>query len=64
MKFYKSGAALAQDVGVSVSKMEKSIEAHNQASLKTAKHPDGGPCPAYPRGKSWNEGSGKRHFGS
>ena len=75
MKFYESGAALAQDIGVSVSKMEKSIEAHYQASLETAKDPDGGPFPAYPSGKSWDEASGKtgsgkkvflpqRHFGS
>ena len=28
MKFYESGAALAQDMGVPVSKMEESIEAH------------------------------------
>ena len=40
MKLYESGAALAQDMGVPVSKMEESIEAHYQASLKTAKDPD------------------------
>ena len=55
MKFYESGA----DMGVSVSKMEKSIEAHYQASLKTAKDPAGGPFPAYPFGESWDAGSGK-----
>ena len=38
--------------GVFVSKMEESIEAHDQASLKTAKDPDGGPYPVYPSGKS------------
>ena len=37
MKFYESGAAFAQNMAVSVSKMEKSIEALYQASLKTAK---------------------------
>ena len=63
MKFYESGAALAQDMGVSVSKMEESIEAHYQASLKTAKDPDGGPFPAYPSGKSWDEASGKTGSG-
>ena len=43
MKFYESGAALAQDMGVPLSKMEESIE----ASLKTAEDPDGGPYTAY-----------------
>ena len=37
MKFYESGAAVAQDVGVPVSKMEESIEAHYQASLKNGR---------------------------
>ena len=75
MKFYESGAALAQDIGVSVSKKEKSIEAHYQASWETAKDPDGGPFPAYPSRKPWDEASGmtgsgkkfflpQRHFGS
>ena len=53
MKLYESGA----DMGVSVSKREDSIEADYQASLKT--DPDGGPYPAFPRGKSWEEASGK-----
>ena len=65
-KFYESGAALAQDVEVPASKMEESIEAHYQASLKTAEDPslktaedpDGGPYPAYPSSKSWDEASG------
>ena len=52
MKFYESCATLAQDMGVSVSKMEESIEAYYQASLKAAADPDGGPFPAYPSGKS------------
>ena len=34
--FYKSGAALAEDMGMPVSKMWESIEAQIQASLKTA----------------------------
>ena len=63
MKFYESGAALAQDTGVPVSKMEESIDAHDQASLKTAKDPDGGPFSAYPIEKSWNEASGKTASG-
>ena len=47
MKFCESGAALAEDVGVPLSKMQDSIEAHHQASFKTAEDPDGGPYPAY-----------------
>ena len=39
--------------------MQDSIEAHIQASLKTAQVPDGGPFPAYPSGKIWDEASGK-----
>ena len=39
--------------------MPGSIEALCQASLKTAKDPDGGPYLAYPSGKSWDEASGK-----
>ena len=34
MKFYESGSALAQDMGVPVSKMEETVEAHYQTSLK------------------------------
>ena len=41
MKFYESGAALAKDMGVPVSKMEK-----------TALDLDGGLYPAY-RGRRW-----------
>ena len=59
MKFYESGAALAQEVGVPVSKMEESME----ASLKTAKNRDGGPYSAYPSGKSWDEASSKAGSG-
>ena len=40
--------------------MEESIEAHYQASLKTAQYLDGGPFSAYPSGKSWDEASGKK----
>ena len=58
-KFYESGAALAQDMGVPVSKMEESIE----ASLKTASNPDGGPSPRLPERKSLDEASGKTGSG-
>ena len=39
--------------------MTDSIEALGQASLKTAKVPDGGPYPVYSSDKSWYEASGK-----
>ena len=62
-RFYDSGAASALDMGMLVSKMEESIEAHCQASLKTTQDPDGGPFPAYPAGKSWDEVPGKTGSG-
>jgi len=58
-KLHESGTALAEGMGVPVSKTPASIEALCQASLKTAKDPDGGPYTAYPSGKSWYEASGK-----
>ena len=64
---YESGAALAEDMGMPVSKMWESIEAQIQASLNTAQDHDGGPYPVYPSGKSRDEnsremGSGKKFF--
>ena len=56
MKIHESGAALAGDMGVPVSKMQDSIGAHIQATLKTAHDPDGGP-------KSWDEVPGKTSSG-
>jgi flavocytochrome c len=53
MKFYASGADLAKDMGVPVSKLEQAHEVHYQAAKKTEKDPDGGSWPAYPSGKSW-----------
>ena len=46
-----------------VSRLEESMEAHCQATLKTAKDSDGGLLPAYPSGKSWDEASGKTGSG-
>ena len=43
--------------------MQDSLEAHIQASLKTAQDPDGGPFPAYPSGKSWDTASDKKGSG-
>merc|ERR1719356_1971377 len=67
MKFYANGEALAQDMGVPLSVLEESHEAHYQSAKKTEKDPDGGSWPAYPSGKSWDAasgptGSGKKFF--
>merc|ERR1712107_822585 len=58
MKYYSSGKALAEAMGISVSVLEASHEGHYQAAKKTEKDPDGGSWPAYPSGKSWDAASG------
>ena len=58
-KLHESGTALAEDMGVPVSKTPDSIEAHYQASLKTARNPNGEPYPAFTSDKSWDEAPGK-----
>jgi len=63
MKFYQSGAALAEDMKVPLSVLEKTHDDHYQAAKKTEKDPDGGSFPAYPSGKSWDEASGKTGSG-
>merc|ERR1719384_377033 len=63
MKFYETGAALAQDMGVPLSVLEQTHEEHYQAAKKTEKDPDGGSWPAYPSGKSWDDASGKTGSG-
>merc|ERR1712190_549854 len=63
MKYYETGAALAADMGVPVSVLEKTHEDHYEAAKKTEKDPDGGSWPAYPSGKSWDEPSGKTGSG-
>merc|ERR1712166_1230577 len=67
MKNYESGEALAKDMGISLSVLEKTHQDHYEASKKMEKDPDGGPWPAYPSGKSWDEvsgvtGSGKKFY--
>ena len=44
-KLHESGTALAEDIEAPVSKMPDSSEAHDQASLKSAKDRDGEPYP-------------------
>jgi len=63
MKFYENGAALASDMGVALSVLEETHDQHYQAAKKTERDPDGGPYPAYPSGKSWDEASGKTGAG-
>merc|ERR1712224_347552 len=58
MKFYESGEALAKDMGISVDVLVQSHEQHHSASKKQEKDPEGGPWPAYPSGKSWDDASG------
>merc|ERR1719420_1111032 len=50
-------------MGISVSVLEETHEAHFQAAKKTEKDPEGGPFPAYPSGKSWDEASGNTGSG-
>ena len=59
-KLHESGTALAEGTEAPVPKMPDSIEAHCQASLKSAKDPDGEPYPAFASEKSWSEASGEK----
>merc|ERR1711953_1307522 len=63
MQMFESGEALAKAMGIDVSVLENTHEEHYQAAKKTEKDPDGGPFPAYPSGKSWDEASGKTGSG-
>merc|ERR1711977_386257 len=63
MKFYSSGADLAKDMGIEVQTLIDEHEKHYQSSLKQAQDPEGGPFPAYPSGKCWDEPSGKTGSG-
>merc|ERR1711934_62207 len=63
MKYYKTGEDLAKDMGIPVSVIEETHDIDYQAAKKTEKDPDGGPYPAYPSGKSWDEPSGKTGSG-
>jgi len=58
MKYYASGEDLAKDMGISVDVLVKTHEQHYNASKKQEKDPEGGPWPAYPSGKSWDDASG------
>merc|ERR1712151_998987 len=54
-------------MGVDLQVLVDTHEQHYQAAKKTKKDPEGGPHPAYPSGKSWDDasgptGSGKKFF--
>merc|ERR1719421_2121584 len=63
MKYYKTGEEFAKDINVPLSTLEKAHQEHYEAAKKAEKDPDGGPWPAYPSGKSWDEPSGKTGSG-
>merc|ERR1712137_125014 len=63
MKMFESGEALAKEMGIDVSVLENTHAVHYEAAKKTEADPDGGPFPAYPSGKSWDEPSGKTNSG-
>jgi flavocytochrome c len=63
MKFYENGESFAKDIGVDVSVLVETHQAHYEAAKKTEKDPDGGSWPAYPSGKSWDDCSGKTGSG-
>merc|ERR1711920_1191029 len=51
------------DMGVSLQVLVDTHQKHFEAAAKHEKDPDGGPYPAYPSGKSWDEPSGKTGSG-
>merc|ERR1711971_1181174 len=63
MKYYANGADLAKDMGVSLQTLEATHQGHFEAAKKQEKDPEGGPFPAYPSGKTWDEPSGKTGSG-
>merc|ERR1711881_210267 len=63
MKYYESGNALAKDMGIDVKVLMEEHDKHYAAAKKMEKDPDGGPFPAYPSGKCWDEASGKTGSG-
>jgi flavocytochrome c len=63
MKYYANGKELAKDMGIDVQVLKDTHSQHYAAAKKTEKDPDGGPHPAYPSGKSWDDASGKTGSG-
>merc|ERR1712151_246388 len=50
-------------MGVDLQVLIDTHQKHYEAAKKTEKDPDGGPHPAYPSGKSWDDASGKTGSG-
>merc|ERR1712186_159245 len=63
MKYYASGADLAKDMGIPVQTLIDTHQGHFDAAKKQEKDPEGGPFPAYPSGKTWDQPSGKTGSG-
>jgi len=63
MKFYESGEALCKDMNIPLSTLEAAHQNHFESAKKQEKDPEGGPFPAYPSGKTWDEPSGKTGSG-
>merc|ERR1712004_391856 len=59
----KNGEEFAKDMGVPLQTLVDAHEGHYQAAKKQEKDPEGGPFPAYPSGKTWDEPSGKTGSG-
>merc|ERR1712110_1011646 len=59
MKYYENGRAFAKDIGVDVQVLVDEHQRHFEAGKKMEKDPEGGPFPAYPSGKCWDEPSGE-----
>lgn len=63
MKKFESGKDLAAEMGCSLTTLENAHRIHAEAAAKQEKDPEGGPYPAYPSGKTWDEPSGKTGSG-
>ena len=47
------------EIGCPVERMADAHQKHYEASVMQAKDPEGGPFPAYPSGRTYDEPSGK-----
>jgi len=63
MKFFENGRGLANEIGCPVERLADETQKHYEAAKKQEKDPEGGPFPAYPSGRTWDEASGKTGSG-
>merc|ERR1719160_92950 len=63
MKYFESGKALAEHMNVPLQRLVDEHDKHYAAAQKQKADPEGGPFPAYPSGKTWDEPSGKTGSG-